>query len=126
MPDRATFKGAGQVVPFPVEASFRAGPAVDLADGGEPPHDGGMEARFAKLEGIIPTLATKADVEKASHDVTKWVVGTMVAGVGLFIVIMTFVLNNAIPQTQAAVAPSPAPIIIQVPASPAPALPPAN
>lgn len=84
-----------------------------LAGGGQPPHDGGMEARVAKLEAIIPTLATKADVEKASHDVTKWVVGTMVAGVGLFIVVMTFVLNNAVPK--AAPATQPSPIVIQVP-----------
>lgn len=92
-----------------------------LADGGGPPHDGDMDARIAKLEAILPTLATKADVERASHDVTKWVVGTMVAGVGLFIVIMTFVLNNAVPK--AAPAPAPAPIVIQVPAAPAPGAP---
>lgn len=92
-----------------------------LADGGGPPHDADMEARVAKLEAIIHTLATKADVEKASHDVTKWVVGTMVAGVGLFIVIMTFVLNNAVPKAPPAPVQQPAPIIIQVPTSPQPA-----
>lgn len=81
----------------------------------EPPHDGGMEKRLAKLEALVPTLATKADVEKASHDVTKWVVGTMVAGVGIFIVLMTFVLNNAIPKQQSARTVQPAPIIIQLP-----------
>lgn len=95
-----------------------------VADGGGPPHDGGMDARIAKLEAIIPTLATKADVEKASHDVTKWVVGTMVGGVGLFIVIMTFVLNNAVPKAAPPPAPAPAPIVIQVPAASAPAAPP--
>lgn len=94
-----------------------------LADGGGPPHDGDMDSRIAKLEVIIPTLATKADVEKASHDVTKWVVGTMVGGVGLFIVIMTFVLNNAVPKAAPPPAQAPAPIVIQVPAAPAPAAP---
>lgn len=88
-----------------------------LESGGGPPHDPHMEKRLAQLEALVPTLATKADVEKASHDVTKWVIGTMVGGVGLFIVIMTFVLNNAIPRVQPA-ASSPAPIIIQAPVSP--------
>lgn len=90
-----------------------------IESGGGPPHDGDMEKRLAQLESLVPTLATKADVEKASHDVTKWVVGTMVGGVGVFIVLMTFVLNNAIPRQQNAQA-APAPIIIQVPAQAAP------
>lgn len=85
----------------------------------EPPHDGEMENRLAKLEALVPTLATKADVEKATHDLTKWVVGTMVGGVGIFIVLMTFVLNNAIPKQQSAQA-SPTPIIIHVPTQTAP------
>lgn len=83
---------------------------------GGPPHDGDMEARIAKLEAVVPTLATKADVEKASHDVTKWIVGTMVAGVGLFTVIMTFVLNNAVPKPASAQQQA-APIVIQLPAT---------
>lgn len=78
-----------------------------------------MENRLVKLEALVTTLATKADVEKATHDLTKWVVGTMVGGVGIFVVLMTFVLNNAIPKQQTAPA-GPAPIIIQVPAQPAP------
>lgn len=73
-----------------------------------------MESRLARLEALVPTLATKADVEKASHDVTKWIVGTMVGGVGLFIVIMTFVLNNAVPKPPAQAAQA-QPIIISVP-----------
>ncbi|WP_233337749.1 hypothetical protein, partial [Xylella fastidiosa] len=72
--------------------------------------------RIAKLEAVLPTLATKTDVEKASHEVAKWVVGTMVGGVGLFIVIMTFVLNNAVPKTFVPTGTQPSPIIIQVPA----------
>ncbi len=86
-----------------------------------PPNDSDMEKRLSQLEALVPTLATKSDVEKASHDVTKWVVGTMVGGVGLFIVIMSFVLNNAVPKAPPAAAPAPTPIIIQVPtATPAP------
>ncbi|WP_219718356.1 hypothetical protein [Xanthomonas arboricola] len=89
-----------------------------LVNGTEPPDDGAMDDRLTKLEALVPTLATKADVEKASHDVTKWLVGTMVGGIGLFIVIMTFVLNNAIPKATAPPPQQAAPIVIQLPAQP--------
>lgn len=36
------------------------GPPVD--HGGEPPDNTGMDARVAKLEAVIPTLATKEDL----------------------------------------------------------------
>jgi hypothetical protein len=73
-----------------------------------------MEDRILKLEAIIPTLATKADVEKGFHDLVKWVVGTAFVGIGLALTIMTFVLNNAVPKQP--IAPAPAPQIIQAPA----------
>lgn len=104
--------------------------AAELAGGGEPPHDGGMDARIAKLEAAIPTLATKegladlrADFHKGVNDLIKWVVGTAFVGIALFITIMTFVLNNAVPKAVPAPAQAPAPIVIQVPAAPAPAPP---
>lgn len=94
-----------------------------LVTGGRPPHDGDMEARVAKLEAIISTLATKADVadlrsemHKGFAEVVKWVVGTGIVGIALALTIMTFVLNNAIPKIPAA---AQAPIVIQVPAHPA-------
>lgn len=100
-----------------------------LAGGNEPPHDGGMESRVAKLEVIIPTLATRADAaelradfHKGVNDLIKWIVGTAFVGIALFITIMAFVLNNAVPKSAPSAAPSP--IIIQVPtatqAQPAP------
>lgn len=103
-----------------------------------------MEARIANLEAVVPTLATKADVEgfrlstkaeltelrlatkadmaeirsdfhKSTNELIKWIVGTAFVGLALFITIMAFVLNNAVPK---AAAPSgqPTPIVIQVPA----------
>lgn len=90
------------------------------------PHDPDMESRLAKLEAVIPTLATKADVEKGFHDLVKWVVGTAVVGMGLALTIMTFVLNNAVPKqpepsppaAQVIQAPPPQPIFIQMPPQP--------
>lgn len=103
-------------------------PSRGLADGQEPPQDGGMEARVAKLEAIIPTLATKADVadlrsdfHKSTNDLIKWIVGTAFVGIALFITIMAFVLNNAVPKASTAGPVQPAPIVIQVPAPPPPA-----
>ncbi|HIE5650302.1 TPA: hypothetical protein ACXNQV_002160 [Stenotrophomonas maltophilia] len=94
-----------------------------VAGGGDPPQDSSMDARLAKLEALVTTLATKADVEKGFHDLVKWVVGTALVGIGMALTIMTFVLNNAVPKApaaisapQAAPAPAvPAPIIIQMP-----------
>lgn len=98
-----------------------------LAKNGGPPYDGDMEHRITALETrldtILPTLATKADVaelktdiHKNSADIIKWVVGTGFAGFAAFIVVITFVLNNAVPKS--APVGSLQPIIINVPAAP--------
>lgn len=98
---------------------------------GEPPYDGGMEARLttfeqsiARIDATLPNLATKAelaelraDVHKGFADQTKWIIGTGFAGVAVFITVMTFVLNNAAPKTSNPQAQPPA-IIINVPAAP--------
>lgn len=100
---------------------------------GGPPKDTGMEERVAKLEAIIPTLATKADllevkgdlsreientrtqIVEAKSSIIQWVVGTAVGISVAAITIITFVLNNAIPR-QAAPPPTTAqPTIIVVP-----------
>ena len=98
-------------------------PVADPLGGGD---DGGMSdnERIAKLEAVIPTLATKADLMEmksdlrgAIHDQLKWIVGTMLALGALALAIMTFILNNATPKAPVV---QPPPIIINVPA-PAPA-----
>ncbi len=96
-----------------------------LEGSGGPPHDGGMETRIAKLEALVQGLASKsdlaevrADFHKGVNDLIKWIVGTAFAGIVLLITIMTFVLNNAAPKAVAPSASSPAPIVIQLPATP--------
>lgn len=83
-----------------------------------------VTALETRLDTILPTLATKsdlaelkADMHKNSADIIKWVVGTGFAGFAAFIVVITFVLNNAIPKAAPAAASQP--IIINVPAAPA-------
>lgn len=97
---------------------------------GSPPDNTDMEHRITALETrldtVLPTLATKADLadlrtemHKGFGDIIKWIVGTGFVGLAAMITIITFVLNNAVPKTPAA--PQPPAIIINVPAnSPAP------
>jgi hypothetical protein len=102
-------------------------------DGGGPKGEGGdTEIRLTKLESTLPSLATKADLEKGFHDLVKWVVGTALVVAGMGITIMTFVLNNAVPKPQPAAAPPPItiqappmqpPLIIQMPPPPEAATP---
>ena len=75
-----------------------------------------METRLAKIEVIIPTLATKADVadvrtdiHKAESSHVKWSIGIGIAVVGLIITYLN--LSKAPPST----APQPQPIVIQLP-----------
>lgn len=113
-------KGAGST------AGRSDGPSLPPAP--PPPYDPLMEARLKALETALPTLATKVDVaevrveiQKSSGELVRWIVGTAIGGIAVFVTLMTFVLNNAVPK-----APSSAqqPIIINVPgASAAPAAP---
>lgn len=120
--------------------------AIAVEGGGGPPHNGDMDARLAKLEAIIPTLATKEEVVKLrgetregfaevraaiegartdmhqnTAEIIKWMVGLTFGLGATAIVVMTFVLNNATPKAPAA--PSQPPIIINVPAQPQPVKP---
>jgi len=102
-------------------------PEPPFDGGGEPPDNGDMENRVLKLEYFaeetrdrlvrietkLETFATKEDLADAKADLVKWIVGTAVALGSAAIVVMTFVLNNAVPKV--APPPSQAPIIINVP-----------
>lgn len=97
-----------------------------IVGGGDGPHNPSMEHRVTALETrldtILPTLATRADVAEAKSSIIMW--GTT-AGIGLAAVIITvlvFAINRA--ATPAAPAAQPQPIVIQIPpptlAAPAP------
>lgn len=115
---------------FAPGSAYQTGREVDGAGGGG--DDGSMEARLsaveqsiARIDASLPNLATKAelaelraDVHRGFADQTKWIIGTGVAGIAVFITVMTFVLNNATPKAPAPVAQ--APIIINVPQAAAP------
>lgn len=91
-----------------------------LENGGGPPYDGSMEARLTKLETrldtILPTLATKADIEgvkSALADSKLDLVKILLPALALAVAILIFVVNRASPPQSTV---QPAPIIINVPA----------
>jgi hypothetical protein len=107
-----------------IEAGSLAPRGID--GGGGSGDDGRMEARLRQVEDAIiridtrmDSLATSAEVAQWSHDIIKWMVGTAIAISVAAITVMTFVLNHAAPK---APPPSQQPIIINVPASQAPAV----
>lgn len=79
-----------------------------------------LKQRVTHIEAVLPTLATKADLESVRTEIhstkaelIKWIVGTAVALGAAAITILTFVLNNAVPKV-----PQQPPIIINIPSSP--------
>jgi hypothetical protein len=97
--------------------------AAGIDKGGEPPDDGDMENRLTALETrfdtILPTLATKTDIEsvkteihKSTGETHKWMLATVIGlflGFGGLFLAMSNALKPLPTQLQAA------PIIIQVP-----------
>jgi hypothetical protein len=77
-----------------------------------------MDTEFAALkvhyDAIIPTLATKADVEALRADIHKWMVASMIGlfiGFGGLTVAMGQILQ---PQTPAQQTQPPAPIVLYI------------
>lgn len=75
----------------------------------------GATDRLTRIETTLEHIPTKGDLADAMTAQLKWIVGTPVVLGAAALIIMTFVLNNAIPiQTQSAQAPT---IIVNVPPS---------
>ncbi|WP_329767955.1 hypothetical protein [Stenotrophomonas muris] len=105
-----------------------------LAPGSGGPHHPNMENRVTKLESIVATLPTKADVEglradlhKMDASITRWMIATVIAlflgFAGLFFT-MSSTINGALeratkPATyEPRISAAPQPIIIQMPPQP--------
>lgn len=80
---------------------------------------------MAEARARLEQCATKADLEalraemhKGFADIIKWIVGTAIVMSGTAIVVMTFVLNNAVPKP-APPAPLP-PVVIYTQPAPVP------
>jgi hypothetical protein len=91
----------------------------------DPPASGGdngdMEHRVTALETrldtVLPTLATKADISDTKGEMIKWVAGIGIASVTVIITVMGFLFSRL--DNVKSTPPSP-PVVIQVPSSPAP------
>jgi hypothetical protein len=106
--------------------------STPVAAGGNPPYDGDMEHRLTALETrldtILPTLATKADIgeiradlHKMNIEIKSWTLTTVLTIVGTMLAAI-FGISQI---SKAVVAPAtstiqPAPIVITIPAPTAP------
>jgi Mg2+ and Co2+ transporter CorA len=101
-----------------------------LDTSGDPPDDRGMEQRLtaleARLDTILPTLATKADVAEIRVDMNKmnaeiktWTLATVLTIIGTMLAAIFGIATifNAASQGSR---PQPAPIIITLPAASTP------
>jgi hypothetical protein len=85
-----------------------------------PPGGNGMDSdRLTKLETkietILPTLATKADIADAKYDIVKWLSAIILAVAAIGISVLLFALNR-VASSQAAI--QAAPIIVYPQSSP--------
>jgi hypothetical protein len=85
-----------------------------------------LNAKFAEVDAKFAEVNTKIDsavhmlrteMERNANIVIRWVIGLVFGGIILQVTIMTFVLNNAVPDKPVAsvAAPAPAPIVIYLP-----------
>lgn len=109
---------------------------MQRSTGGDTPTTGddSMEARVAKLEAILPTLATKADVAdvrgelraaiaESKSSIITWGSTLIVGAAVATITILAILINRISPPTPAT--PAPQVIVVPMPAAPAtPATPP--
>jgi hypothetical protein len=94
--------------------------AKQVAGGGEPPDnelstEHRMTALETRLDTILPTLATKADIHQAVGETHKWMIATVI---GLFLGFggLFLAMSNALKPSPMLMQPQP--IIIQVPVAP--------
>src|SRR5450830_78522 len=85
-----------------------------IADGGEPPYDGDMEARIKKLEDHTDDVrdrltkievrleqsATKADLHEQTQTMIKWLIGTALTVAALGLALLNFTKSSPAGQTQ--------------------------
>lgn len=83
--------------------------------------DAKIDGKFAELNIKIDTKIDamvhmlRTEMERMANIIIRWVIGLVFGGLVLQVTIMTFVLNNAVPDKPAAPAPAPAPIVIYLP-----------
>jgi len=72
-----------------------------------------VNAQFAETNGKIDTSIAelRKDIAELGSRMVQWMVGTFIATITIFITVMTFVLNNAIPKAPAAPVPLPLPLM---------------
>ena len=112
----------GNVLPFKKSSN-----GYTSSGSGGPPMNPSLvdiDKRLTHVEAVLPTLASKADLAEAKHDIVKWIIGSAAATVlaaiatGIGIQQMTVTTFQAAGENAAKAAPpqaQPAPIIINIP-----------
>ena len=85
-----------------------------------------MDSRFAAMQASMDSrfAEMRADMARNTEQIIKWMAGVWIGGILLFITVMTFVLNNAIPKAPPAQPAAPPASIQTPPQTLAPAAPP--
>lgn len=111
--------------------------STPVAIGGSPPYDGDMERRLTALETrldtILPTLATKADIgeiradlHKMNAEIKSWTLATVLTIVGTMLATIfgiSQISKAGAPPATSTTQPVPIVITIPTPAAPAPTIP---
>lgn len=77
-----------------------------------PAFEANVNARFAETNAKLDKLGAdlRKEIAEASARMVQWMIGIFLASMAIFITVMTFVLNNAVPKA----APPLQPVIIQL------------
>ena len=91
--------------------SVRAG-----MDGRLDAFEANVNGRFAQLHAKIDQLGAdlRKDIAESGARMVQWMVGIFLAAMAIFITVMTFVLNNAVPKAAAPSLQPMAPVIIHL------------
>lgn len=89
-----------------------------------------MAERVARVEAVLPLLATKGDVSEAKASIVMWMAGVIAASTAIIVAVLVFAINRANPpqsqQQQAPVVIYPQPVPAPQPNPPASQSPPAT
>ena len=87
-----------------------------LGGGGGSGNDGGMDSRVTvietRLDTVLPTVATKADLSATESKLVRWVTGIGIASVTVLISILSFLASRVEMRAPPPTAP---PVIINIP-----------
>lgn len=77
-----------------------------------PKQNPSLDSRVARLEAVIPNLATKADLSDAKVDIIKWSAGMAISSAAIVVATLGLIISRTYPAPAAPQQPLAAPIIV--------------